>query len=170
MIIRPTTDDDLPFLTAIAQAMGSDLARDDFPRCLALQREGARRLFLAIDSEGQAAGYVQLNFRPVYQPFRRLGIAEIQDLNVVPGHRRQGLGRRLVEVCEEALRQAGHDTAGISVGLLPSFGAAQRLYVAMGYLPDGAGLCYDDEPVRAGAMLPVDDLLTIKLLRDLNRT
>lgn len=147
--------------------MGAASGRDDFPRCMDEQAAGRRAILLAEDAGGAPLGYVQLNHAPVYAPFRRLGISEIQDLNVVPAARRQGLGRALVAACEDILRSAGHDSAGISVGLLPSFGAAQRLYAAMGYRPDGAGLCYDDEPVRIGAMLPVDDLLTLKLLKDL---
>lgn len=165
--LRSASDADLPLLVAVAQAMGTPTGRDDFPRCLAAHVAGERVIFLAVDDDGQALGYVQLNFTPVYQPFKRLGIAEVQDLNVIPAARNQGIGAALVDLCERTVRERGGSDIGISVGLVPSFGAAQRLYTARGYHPDGAGLCYDDVPVRVGSMVAVDDLLTLKLIKTL---
>ena len=165
--LRSATADDLPLLQAVAKAMGTPDGRDDFPRCLAAHVAGERMIFLAVDDAGRALGYVQLNFTPVYQPFKRLGIAEVQDLNVIPAARQQGIGAALVELCENTVRARGGSEIGISVGLVPSFGAAQRLYTARGYRPDGAGLCYDDVPVRVGSMVAADDLLTLKLVKTL---
>lgn len=163
MSIRTATDADLPALRAIAAAMGTVHEAGYFEKCLREQAEGKRLVLLT----AKADGTVMLNWRPLYPPFRRLDIPEIQDLNVVPDSRRQGLGRKLVEACEKAARQAGKTEIGISVGLYARFGAAQRLYVAMGYVPDGAGIAYDEEPVRAGEMRAVDDLLTLKLIKPL---
>lgn len=163
--IRSATADDLAFLESVAQAMGTPPGRDDFPRCLAAHAAGERIIFLAEGEDGAPLGYVQLNFKPVYQPFRRLSIAEVQDLNVVPDARNQGIGSALVDICEDTVRARGGSDIGISVGLVPSFGAAQRLYTARGYRPDGAGLCYDDVPVRVGSMVAADDLLTLKLVK-----
>jgi hypothetical protein len=64
---------------------------------------------------------------------------------------------------------------GISVGLNQSYGPAQRLYVKKGYIPDGAGMCCDDVPVREGELrttlllrpVSLDSLLTIKMIKDL---
>lgn len=165
--LRSASDADLPLLVAVAQAMGTPAGRDDFPRCLAAHAAGERMIFLAVDDDGQALGYVQLNFTPVYHPFKRLGIAEVQDLNVIPAARNQGIGAALVDLCERTVRERGGSDIGISVGLVPSFGAAQRLYTARGYRPDGAGLCYDDVPVRVGSMVAADDLLTLKLIKTL---
>ena len=165
--LRSATDSDLAFLQAVADIMGTPPGRDDFPRCLAAQAAGDRLIFLAEGAEGAPLGYVQLNFTPVYQPFRRLGIAEVQDLNVVPAARNQGIGAALVALCEDTVRTRGGSDIGISVGLVPSFGAAQRLYTSRGYRPDGAGLCYDDVPVRVGSMVAADDLLTLKLVKTL---
>lgn len=164
MMIRDATDADLTHLESIAAAMGAAPGRDDFPRCLAEQRLGRRRILLAF-ADDVPVGYVQLNFTPVYAPFRRLGLAEIQDLNVVPAARRQGLGAALVAFCEQIARDRGNTEIAISVGVTPDFGPAQRLYAKRGYVPDGAGLCYDDAPVRTGSLLPVDDLMTLKLIR-----
>lgn len=165
--LRSATSGDLAVLEAIALAMGTPPGRDDFPRCLAAQEAGDRMIFLAMGAGDAPLGYVQLNFTPVYQPFKRLGIAEVQDLNVVPLARNQGIGAALVTLCEDTVRTRGGSDIGISVGLVPSFGAAQRLYTARGYRPDGAGLCYDDVPVRVGSMVAADDLLTLKLVKTL---
>ena len=165
--LRPATAHDMALLEQIATAMGTPKGRDDFPRCLAAMDAGERMIFLAVGDEGTALGYVQLNFRPVYQPFRRLNIPEVQDLNVIPAARNAGIGTALVDLCEGVARDKGCADIGISVGLIPSFGAAQRLYTARGYRPDGAGLCYDDVPVRVGALVAADDLLTLKLVKSL---
>ena len=79
--------------------------------------------------------------------------------------RRQGIGALLVERCEMVARQSGKTDIGISVGLYASYGPAQRLYVQRGYVPDGAGITADDVPVRGGEMRPVDDNLTLKLVK-----
>lgn len=165
--IRKADEKDIPALQSIAQQMGATHERGYFERCLEEQAAQNRLVFLAVDEQGAALGYVQLNLKPLYAPFRRLGIPEIQDLNVVPAARRQGIGGRLVEHCEEAAQGAGHEDIGLGVGLYPRFGAAQRLYVRRGYVPDGAGVTYDDVPVSAGALFPVDDLLTLKMVKSL---
>lgn len=164
MLIRPAADIDLPHLQTIAAAMGFPPSRDDFPRCLAEQAAGRRQILLALDGD-MPVGYVQLNHTPTYTPFRRLGISEIQDLNVIPAARRLGLGARLVAACEDMARASGATEIGISVGVTAAFGAAQRLYIQRGYVPDGAGLCYDDVPVSPGVLAAVDDLMTLKLVR-----
>ncbi|QQG37113.1 MAG: GNAT family N-acetyltransferase [Micavibrio aeruginosavorus] len=137
-----------------------------FEKCLQEQEEGRRLIFLAWVEENPA-GYVFLNRRPRYQPFRRLDIPEIQDLYVAPPYRRQGIGEALVKACERQVLKEGCAQIGIAVGLHAGFGAAQRLYVRLGYMPDGGGVTYDREPVRTGEMRPVDDDLTLMLVRDM---
>ena len=166
--IRAATDGDIAALESVALAMGVPPGRDDFPRCLAEQAAGKRALLVAVRiTDGQMLGYVQVKFAPLYQPFRRLNIPEIQDLNVIPAARQQGLGGALVQACEDLARARGDTMVGIGVGLVASFGAAQRLYISRGYRPDGAGVCYDDVPVRVGSLVAVDDMLTIKLIKTL---
>ena len=167
MLIRPATENDKALLESVAHAMGTVAGRDDFTRCLAEQAAGRRVIFLAVAQDGGALGYVQLNFTPTYLPFRRLNIAEIQDLNVVPSARRQGIGGALIAACEDVARARGCGEIGISVGLLASFGAAQRLYVRLGYMPDGTGAAYDDDIIHAGDIKPLDERLTIKLTKAL---
>lgn len=58
-------------------------------------------------------------------------------------------------------------TAGIGVGLDPDYGAAQRLYVLRGYVPDGRGLHYRDHYVKYGEQITVDDELALYLTKEL---
>lgn len=153
--IRAASRDDIPLLEAIAARMGVRAAAGYFEKCF----DEGRDIFIA-----EGAGYVQLNRAPNYAPFRRAGIPEVQDLCVAPDFRRRGIGNALVARCEAA---AGTEMIGISVGLYAAYGPAQRLYVRRGYVPDGAGVAYDDVPVRGGEMRVVDDLLTLKLVKSL---
>jgi GNAT superfamily N-acetyltransferase len=138
-----------------------------FARCLQEQAQGARVFYLAVAADGAIAGYAQLIWSPAYAPFRRLGIPEIQDINVLPACRRQGIGALLVDHAETLARAAGRTDIGISVGLSSSFGAAQRLYVRKGYMPDGCGIFCDNEAVQPGALYAVDEFLTLKLTKTL---
>ncbi len=160
--LRAATEADIPALEVIAAAMRATHEAGYFARSL---REG--RTVLLAEQSGAAVGYVQVNWKPIYAPFRRLNIPEIQDLNVVPSARQQGIGDAMVAACENLAREKGHGDMGISVGLYARYGAAQRLYVRRGYVPDGAGVSYDDVPVVAGEMRAVDDLLTLKLVKSL---
>lgn len=164
--IKAATAADIPFLYDIAAEMKAQHEAHYFERCMLEQDEGRRLIYIA-GGEGRALGYAQLNLNPLYPPFRRLGMPEIQDLNVIPGFRRQGIGEALVAHCESVARQRGSSDMGISVGLHARFGAAQRLYVRLGYVPDGAGAAYDEVPVAMGEMRPIDDMLTLKLTKKL---
>ncbi len=170
--IRPAVEDDLDGLYRVAADMEMTNEPKYFEKCLAEQKDGKRDIFVA-ELSGRLIGYVQLNWMPLYPTFRRLDIPEVQDLNVVPEARGQGIGGRLVDVCEEIVRKAGRSEIGISVGLCQRYGAAQRLYVKKEYVPDGAGVCYGDVPLRAGELWSTlwcrptgaDNLLTLKLVK-----
>jgi len=172
--IHTATDADLENLYRIAEDMAAKNERYYFERCLSEQQEKKRVVIIAEQGK-RAIGYAQLVWAPLYTTFRRLDIPEIQDLNVIPDMRGQGAGSQLVDTCETLAREAGKTEMGISVGLNQSFGPAQRLYVKKGYIPDGAGVCCDEIPVRAGELrgtllrhpISLDNLLTIKMIKSL---
>jgi len=114
---------------------------------------------------GGAMGYCVLNWVPKYGPFKKLGIPEIQDLNVLPDYRQRGLATKLIAHCEEVARSKGHEEMGIGVGMNRSFGAAQRLYVKLGYVPDGQGINYDRIPLESGKFCPNDDQLCLMMVK-----
>lgn len=162
---------DIDALYNVARKMPAYNEDKYFEKCLAEMQGGKREIFVAssIDDGRDLLGYIQLIWSPLYVPFKRMDIPEIQDLNVIPSARRMGIGADLVETCEQEVLNSGRDTVGIGVGLDASFGSAQRLYIKRGYIPDGLGVCYDEEPVRAGAIKPVDDLFSLKLTKELKQ-
>jgi ribosomal protein S18 acetylase RimI-like enzyme len=60
-------------------------------------------------------------------------IGEIESLSVLPGHRGHGLGTRLLDGLEAALREQGVND--LILGLLPGNTEAARLYERRGYRP-----------------------------------
>ncbi len=128
---------------------------------------GRRLLVLAQTDNGTAIGQAQINFTPKYSLFRRLNIPEIQDLLVAPDYRRGGIGAAMIKFCEDLIRDKGLTEAGISFGLAPSYGQAQRLYTKLGYVPDGSGAVYDRMPMNAGDVKPLDDNFCLMLIKTL---
>jgi GNAT superfamily N-acetyltransferase len=97
---------------------------------LAEQVAGSR-ICLVATVDGQFAGYVTVNWAPTYSGFVELKIPEIQDLNVLPGFRRKGIGTRLLDRAEQEISLRS-SIAGIAVGLHPGYNDAQTLYVKRG--------------------------------------
>lgn len=153
----------------LAAAAGSGRDAAYAARCMAEQAGGRRRIFTAATEEGKGtpAGFAMLNLYPRYRPFQLMEIPEIQDLFVLPDFRSRGIGRALIAACENAARQSGAKEIGIGVGLHSGFGAAQRLYVSMGYVPDGNGIVYDRQSVAPGSFRAVDDDLCLMLCKAL---
>lgn len=112
-------------------------------------------------------GYVLYNTKPRYAPFARLRVPEIQDLNVHPDHRGEGIATALVKACERKALLDGCDMIGLGVGLHSSYGPAQKLYCKLGYHPDGAGLVHDGIPVEYGHSVINDDDLCLMMIKDL---
>lgn len=117
--------------------------------------------------EKQVVGYCLLNWVPKYAFFKRLELPEIQDLNVEAEFRRQGIGAAIIDFCEKYALNKGHSEMGIGVGLDSSFGAAQRLYARLGYIPDGQGISYDRKQVAVGEFRPIDENLCLMMTRKL---
>jgi GNAT superfamily N-acetyltransferase len=159
------TPDQSDVLVALLERLKLSKDINYFTKCLGGDNDG--RVVLMAHQGNIACGICVVNFKPIYPMFKRLNIPEIQDLNVVPDFRRQGVGAKLIAAAEDLARTRGHDSMGIGVGLSSSYGAAQRLYVRLGYIPDGAGVSYDGHPVRHGDMRPIDDDLNLYMVREL---
>jgi GNAT superfamily N-acetyltransferase len=104
---------------------------------------------------------------PAYPVFRELNIPEIQDLVVMQQRRQEGIGCRLITALEQRARQQGHLQIGLGVGLYADYGAAQRLYVKLGYIPDGRGITCNYLPAAGGLSFRVDDDLLLWLVKSL---
>lgn len=164
--IRQASEDDLSALSTIGAVLQPVKTKSYFRRCFQEQENNKREVFIA-RLNGTDVGYVMLNRQPKYSLYNKLSIPEIQDLNVIRDARQKGAATALIRHCEDMARQEGYTDIGISVGLHASFGAAQRLYVKLGYIPDGYGITYDRKTVAAGEFHAVDDNLCLMMVKAL---
>lgn len=164
--IEQSESQDIPRLYSLITAMGHHKPDGYFERCMTEQAAGKRQLFIA-KRDGQDCGYGLLNWQPLYALYKRLEIPEIQDLNVIPAARRGGVASAMIAHCEALARQKGCAQIGISFGLHADYGAAQRLYIKLGYMPDGFGVTYDRQAVMPGEIRPIDDNLALMMIKDL---
>ena len=160
-----------PTLAELCEAqyyqIGWSKPEDYFRSRLAQQQSGDINFFVAHEPN-QYVGHVKLVWQPDYPGFRALGIPEIQDLNVLPAYRKRGIGTALIKSCE-ALAAERFDEIGIGVGLHPGYNNAQRLYSKLGFILDGRGVHYKDEPVVEGDTYRFDDELVICFTKTLRR-
>jgi len=150
----------LDFLTRSGTAYGPD----DIEKLEAGVTSGTWSFVMA-SVDGADVGCFYLNRAPKYHVYRALKLPELQDLRVLPGHRQQGIGRALVEFAENLAKTEGAEGLGISVGLTADYGPAQRLYVDMGYMPDGNGVTLDRHAIEKGQKIPMDDGVCLMLLK-----
>ena len=166
MRIRPAQADEADWLQkSYAAGMGWHKPAGYFERVLQQQAVGALNLLLALEAD-EYLGHCKLVWSPGYPGFRERGIPEIQDLNVIRSRRRQGLASRLLDEAEARIGKRS-PFAGIGFGLYADYGAAQRLYIQRGYVPDGRGVHYHDDPLPPGATCTLDDDLVLYLVKQL---
>ncbi len=159
--IRQATKDDIPALYELYNHIG-------------VKHEGYfERIFekdcivLMAALSGQAIGFSILNFEPRYSLYKKLNIPEIQDLNVIPQERQKGIATAIIKECEKLAKAKGCEHIGIAVALTKDYGAAQRLYTKLGYIPDGNGVTYEREPIEGARHYPVDDDLCLMMVKEL---
>ncbi len=160
--IREATRDDIPLLYRLYDTIGK---KDDGYFEDALNRDIQ---ILIASFEGDECGFCLLNYEPRYSLYKRLGIPEIQDLNVIPSHRRKGVATAIIKWCEGLARAKGCTQIGIAVGLFKDYGPAQILYIKLGYVPDGNGITCDREGVKPYAPYLIDDDLSLMLIKPLS--
>jgi len=159
VVIRSLGDADPPIIATAFDAIGWNKPEALYTNYLAQQRSGAREVFVA-EVGGVFAGYVTLLWETTYGPFAVQGIPEVNDFNVLPHLRRQGIGSALMDRVEE-VAASRVDVVGIGVGMTEDYGAAQRMYVKRGYVPDGRGLMTHERAVAYGEEVRVDDDLAL---------
>lgn len=164
--IQRLTKDNAPLLDGLITDMRLDKDSAYVDRCVD-KSVSKERITLCAFHDTIIAGFCILNFRPVYAPFKKFSIPEIQDLNTHPDFRRKGVGRSLIEECEVLAKEQGAQDIGLGVGLHAGYGNAHRLYVKMGFIPDGQGVVYDAEGVQPNDIRPVDDELCLMMVKSL---
>ena len=166
LIIRPLEAGDIPSIAGSFAAICWDKPASQYERYLEEQQRGERLVRVAF-WHGIFAGYVTVVWQSGYPPFDDAGIPEIVDLNVLPQSRRRGIGSQLLEDAERRIGERA-PVAGIGVGMDSDYGAAQRLYVQRGYIPDGYGLTSHNRPVAWGDTVIVDDGLALYFTKKLH--
>ena len=132
-------------------------------------REAAEGKCIALTAEykGRPAGNLYLYFDAQEGPFKGQGLPEIVDFGVLQKHQRKGIGNRLMDTAEQLAAQRSH-TVTLGVGLCREYGAAQRIYVKRGYIPDGSGVWYQNRQcVQYETTCTVDDDLVLFLSKKL---
>jgi len=163
--IRPFRDFDIPLLVAHFAEHHWPKPPSTFEQYLQEQQTGERFTWIAYLKD-QLAGYATLVLQSRYQPFCDNHIPEIMDLNVLPPFRNHGVGSKLLEAAENAARIKS-SIVGIGVGLYEGYGAAQKLYIKHGYLPDGRGISYNDRLLVFGDSVVLDDDLVLRFTKKL---
>lgn len=164
-IIRLLEKRDIPQIAEAFQQLGWNKPAAQYERYLKEQTLEMRDVFVAF-VEDIFAGYATICRMSSYPSFREARIPEIVDFNVLPQYRRQGIGTALMDRAESEIAKIFR-YAGIGVGMDSDYGAAQRLYVLRGYVPDGRGICYRYRFPKHGDQVTVDDDLVLYFIKKL---
>lgn len=159
---------DIQPIAAAFRILGWNKPAAQYERYLAEQEEKQRTVHVAFLDDG-FVGYVTVQWQSDYPPFREAAIPEIQDFNVLPEFRRRRIGTRLMDAAERIVAEHS-PIVGIGVGMDADYGAAQRLYVLRGYVPDGRGLFAHGQRVKYGMQVSIDDDLVLYFTKHLNQS
>ena len=162
--VKPLEAEEVRRLVAVFSGTAWFVSRLYFEGFLKEQERGERTVLLAYAGE-DIAGYVTIKWLSYYPPFTEAGVPEINDLRVLPGFRRRGIGSALVDEAERRIFERS-PVAGIGVGMYSDYGPAQRMYVRRGYVPDGKGLYSGKHPVVPGRDVCVDDGLVLYFVKE----
>ena len=165
VLIRLLEQSDIQEITTAFETLGWDKPAAQYERYYREQGIKVRHVYVAFTEEA-FAGYLTICWASSYGPFREEDIPEIVDFNVLPKYRRQGIGTQLMDKAENQIARVS-PVAGIGVGMDPDYGAAQRLYVLRGYVPDGRGLHYRGHHPAYGEKITMGDDLALYLTKKL---
>lgn len=166
LTMAPLHKSDLDEIVLAFKKIGWHKPKSIYETYLEEQSSGVRSV-LVVRNSGKFCGYVTIKWISDYSFFNENNIPEIADLNVLPDHREQGIGTKLIEACEQAVKEQGRALIGLGVGLIADYGSAQRLYIHLGYMPDGKGLYHKNIAVKYNENVKADDDLIIYLTKKL---
>ena len=165
LLIRNITAEDPVIMAASFIAIGWNKTIWQFQQYHSLHEEGLRQVLVAF-VENVFCGYINIVWESEYLPFKDASIPELQDFNVLPSYQNRGIGTKIMEEAESFIASRS-DKVGIGVGMTSDYGAAQRLYVKRGYIPDGRGLTWNNCELSYGDKVTVDDDLVLHLVKQL---
>src|SRR5215203_158206 len=152
--IRLLENNDIPEIAHAFRELGWNKPASQYTHYLVEQVLELRDVYIVF-LDGIFAGYLTICWKSGYKPFHDRSIPEIVDFNVLPRFRRLGIGTQLMDKAESEIAVVSH-VAGIGVGITADYGAAQRLYILRGYIPDGLGLHWKNHHVQHGEQVTAD--------------
>lgn len=164
--LRSLNENDIPKIVDVFTSLDWYKPFAIYKSYLQEQKDGKRMVWVAFVDE-RFVGYVTLKWQSSYQPFQKNRIPEINDLNVVPAFQGKGIGSQLLNAAEQKAKERS-SIVGIGVGLSADYGRAQQIYVNRGYVPDGRGVTYKNEFIKAGNSVKINDDLVLWLLKKIN--
>ncbi|EGR94158.1 MULTISPECIES: GNAT family N-acetyltransferase [Streptococcus] len=126
-----------------------------------LEQKSKEREVLVAEIDGVVAGYITILPSAKHGPFAEV-YPELSDFNVFEPFRNQGIGNLLMEEAENQVKLIS-DKVTLGVGLHSGYGPAQRLYIKRGYIPDGSGVWYRNQPLEMNATIQNNDDLVLYL-------
>lgn len=161
--IKPLKMSDINTIVSVFKDLGWNKSSALFEKYLQEQNDRQRNIWVAWHGK-EFVGYVTLKWHSDYMPFKAKGIPEINDLNVLPKYRTKGVGSKLLALAENEA-SIKSNFVGLGVGLYSDYGNAQKLYVKRGYIPDGCGITYRDQPCAWGDTVNIDDDLVLWFIK-----
>ena len=129
-----------------------------------LKQESGEREVLVAEVESAVAGYITILPDAKQGPFAGMA-PELSDFNVFETFQNQGIGNLLMEEAEKRVKLVS-DKVTLGVGLHSGYGPAQRLYIKRGYIPDGTGVWYRNQPLEMNATSQNNDDLVLYLVKE----
>lgn len=166
LIIRSMQSEDAQIIYQTYLSYGWHPTLDTYLNYYEEQNAKKRKVFIA-EYKGQVVGLCTLVLNPDEGSLANKGIPEIVDLCVFFNMHRQGIGNKLLDIAEDEASKIAN-LVYLAVGLHSGYGAAQRIYIKRGYIPDGTGVWYKNNPLEQYADCCNDDELVLYLSKCLD--
>lgn len=165
VVIRSIKEEDAQKLSHGFREQNWNKPIEQFKQYFIEQENKERYIFIA-EFRGEIAGYTTLLPKALTGPFAEKGFPEICDFNVLIKYQRKGIGSLILDAAENAAKVIS-STVSLGVGLHYGYGAAQRLYVKRGYIPDGSGVWYMNKQLEQYTDCNNNDDLVLYLSKSL---
>ena len=162
--IRKMQESDIKDLSRGFTSQGWPGREEILTRYFKEQESGEREVLIA-DLTSTVAGYITILPDAKQGPFAGMA-PELSDFNVFDPFQNQGIGNLLLEEAEKRVKLIS-DKVSLGVGLHSGYGPAQRLYIKRGYIPDGTGVWYRNQPLKMNATIQNNDDLVLYLSKEL---
>ena len=162
--IRKMQESDIQDLSRGFTSQGWPGREEILTRYFKEQESGEREVLIA-DLTSAVAGYITILPIAKQGPFAEI-YPELSDFNVFEPFQNQGIGNLLLKEAENRVKLVS-DKVTLGVGLHSGYGAAQRLYIKRGYIPDGTGVWYRNQPLKMNATIQNNDDLVLYLSKEL---